>query len=781
MGSRTKTVDHLIMSFFYSSRVWITSAFMLFASPLFAQPTGSISGLVRDFRTKLPLIGATVLIESVGQGAATGMDGSFTIRHLPVGTYTVRFSYVGYESVSQTDVVVRPDRITFTDTELKPVVLGASEAVITVEPFSHSRRMGSIVARDAEEIRRAPGAAGDVSRALSSLPSVSKINDLRNGLVVRGGSPLENAFYVDGIQIQNINHFPTQGSSGGAIGLINADLIRDVEFQSGGFSSTYGNRLSSVMNLWLRDGNREETELQLDLNLAGVGFVVEGPLDDDGSSWILSARRSYLDFLVNHLMGDEVDAVPTYGDTQGKAIVNLSPRSRLSIFGLLGIDLSGIDRASADDEDENTYGDFDFALGTIGLSWRYLLGKSGFMTNYLSFGSNKTSIDSYETSTGHPFYKNDSRESVLRFRHVTSLVRGQHSLEFGADGEIEMGDYALFYAGETDPFDHPQPALEVNDDIRVTAVGLFGTYSWRVMPGITVSPGSRVDYASSSSDLIVSPRLGVALDIDTKTTLTLSAGKYVQRLPLVLLSQSASHLDLPNLRAFHLAANLSRLLSEATKFSVEGYVKEYADFPMDSSQAQLFVVDEIFYKNGSFGSFGSHPALRAVGAARSAGVETMIQKKLARRLYGLVSASYSRSRYRDLDRHWRSRVTDNRLMATLEGGYKPNERWEFSLRWIYAGGTPYTPFDVTASVAADTGIYDQHRINGERLPDYHSLSVRVDRRFYFRSSSLIAYISLWNAYGHRNIAGYYWNEIDARVQAVEQFGTLPIFGLEFEF
>lgn len=769
------------MSTILSKCPWIITACLLLAASLHAQPAGTISGQVQDVRTKHPLTGATVYIQSISRGAATGMDGRYKITDLPIGAYTVRFSYVGYETVTVTDVIVRPERITYSDAELKPAVLGAAEAVVTAGPFSEEREATGIIARDAEEIRRAPGAAGDLSRALTSLPSVAKVNDLRNGLVVRGGSPLENGFYLDGIQIQNINHFPTQGSSGGAIGLINTDLIRDVQFQSGGFSSAYGNRLSSVTNLRLREGNREETEVQLDLNLAGFGFVAEGPIDDRGSSWILSARRSYLDFLVNHLMGDEVDAVPTYGDVQGKAVVSLSQKSRIAVVGVLGIDLSGIDRESADDEDENTYGDFDYATVTVGGSWRYLLGKYGFTATYLSFGWSRTSIDSYETATGRFFYGNQSRERVIRFRQVTSLARGLHAIEFGADAEIEIGDYRLTYAEETNPFGGSQPALHVDDELTIEAFGLFATYSWRLGPLLTVSPGARLDYGSSNKGLYLSPRFSAAVGIDAKTRITLSAGRYVQRPPGVLLSQSASDRSLPNMEALHLAANVSRLLSPDTRFTLEGFVKAYSDFPMDMSQARLFIVDELFYKNASFSSFGSHPHLIAGGSARSAGIEAMIQKKLVRRLYGLASASYARSRYRDLLGRWRNRVTDNRVMATLEGGYKPNERWEFSLRWIYAGGVPYTPFDAAASTAAGTGIYDETRINAARLPDYHSLSVRVDRRFYFKSSSLIAYLSLWNAYGHRNVAGYYWNEIDERVQAVEQFGTLPIVGLEMEF
>jgi len=751
------------------------------SSQVLAQSVGTIQGSVTDAQTKQPLPGATVFIQSMDRGAASDTSGRFRIEELPVGAYVVRVSFVGFEAVTRTDVVIRPDRITFLEVELMPIVLGGKEAVVTAGAFAGTRDLVSIVARDAEEIRRAPGAAGDVSRAMSSLPSVGNVNDLRNGIVVRGGSPVENAFYVDGIQIQNINHFPTQGSSGGAIGLINPDLIRDVTFHSGGFSSSHGNRLSSVMELWFRNGNREETEMQIDMNLGGFGFVAEGPIDGGGSSWILSARRSYLDFLVNHLMGDEVDAVPIYGDVQGKAVLALSPRSRLSIVSILGVDVSGIDRESAVDEDENTYGDADYTLGTVGVTWRYLIGNTGFSTTTLSFGSTHNSVDSYETRTGRLLYENLSRENVARLRQVTSIVGGRHSLEFGLDGELELSGYDLFFAEATDAFGSLQRQLRVDDTFRGGAVGAFATYTWHVSPRLVVAPGIRLDHGFVNDRTIPSPRLRIGYDLSARSSVSLSAGRYVQRLPGTLIAQEARNRNLRDMESWHVVAGFSRLLREDTRLTVEGYVKDYRYFPMDTEQPSLFIIDELFYKNGSFGAFGSHPDLTAVGKARSFGVEMMVQKKLAEKLYGLASASYARSRYRDLAGTWRPRVTENRIVAAAEGGYKPNERWEFSLRWLYAGGGAYTPFDEVASAAAATGIYDQGRVNALRMHDYHSLSVRVDRRFHFRSSSLIAYLSIWNVYARRNVAGYYWNEVDARVQAVEQFGLLPIFGLEFEF
>ena len=211
--------------------------------------------------------------------------------------------------------------------------------------------------------------------------------------------------------------------------------------------------------------------------------------------------------------------------------------------------------------------------------------------------------------------------------------------------------------------------------------------------------------------------------------------------------------------------------------SIEAYIKSYDDFPLDPEQPQLFIIDQVV----STDIYVNSNRFDARGKAYTRGVEIMLQKKLANNVYGLVSWSYFRSKYRDLEGTWRNRAFDNRFTFQAEGGYKPNNKWEFSARWLFAGGRPYTPFDPIASAEAIRGVLDVNQIHGSRLPDYHSLNVRFDRRFHYRRSNLIFYLSIWNTYGRKNISAYNWNEVTNSQEALEQWGMLPIFGLEFEF
>ena len=745
------------------------------------RPLGAVKGQLLDAETKLPLIGATVLLAPSERGTTTDLDGHFAFEGVPVGAYTVRFSYIGYAPLVKTDVVVRSQRSTVVQAELQPAVIETDAVTVTAGYFTETDRQPvSVIGLGYEEIRRTPGAGGDVSRILSGLPAIANVDDMRNSLVVRGGSPIENSFFVDNVEIPNINHFPTQGSSGGPIGLLNVDFINDVTFYAGGFSAAYGDRLSSVMDISFREGNREAVDTQLDLNFAGAGFVSEGPLGGRKGSWLVSARRSYLDFLINNFFQDEAGAaLPTYSDYQAKLVYDLSPKHRITALGILGTDKSVIEQDDALEEQENVFGDWRNTTNTVGVNWRALWGTKGFSNTAVSHTFTRYRVGVSETTTGDAIFDNRSLEQVFRLRNVNYYrVNPAHRFEFGVEAKLFSAAYDNAYAAYTDPLGQPTPALHVDDTITTARLGGFVSYIWRPVARLTLTHGFRLDHDAYTANTHVSPRYAVAYQLTSRTTLNAAAGLYYQHLPLVLLAQQDANKDLKDPSASHLVVGVQHLLNDNTRLTMEVYNKAYHHFPLDPSQPSLFIIDQLYYQANTF---LSHERLTDTGRADTRGVEVMIQKKLARKLYGLLSGAYFRSRYRDHDGQWRRRVFDNRYLFTVEGGYKPSHKQEFSLRWIYAGGAPYTPFDVAASEALGQGVFDAGRVNAARLPAYHSLNLRYDRRFHFKRSTLIAYLSLWNAYGRRNVATYTWNEIDNAPRAVEQWSTLPIFGLEFEF
>ncbi|MCK5147339.1 TonB-dependent receptor [bacterium] len=743
------------------------------------QHDGSIYGIVVDSEVRTPLIGTNVMIKGSVLGAASDMQGRFSIKNIPPGNYTLVFMYMGYERRIITDVIVRPGRNTQVDAAMTVTMVSGESVTVTGAYFQKIEEAPtSSVSFSNEEIRRAPGSAGDVSRIIMGLPSIAKVNDQQNSLIVRGGSPLENGFYIDGIEIPNINHFPMQGASGGPIGMVNVDFIQDVSFMAGGFSAEYGNRLSSIMNMKFREGSKESVEAQLDLNWAGFGGVAEGPLPGGKGAWMFSVRRSYLDLIVDAIdIGTSV--APRYGDFQGKVFWDVSPAHRIYALWLWGDDHSTSDQETGADNDMLYYGDQDLLQGATGLGWRALWRDKGYSTTTLSYLINSFDETFYDTGSKALLLDNHSEESKISLRHISHFRLDKAvSMDFGLDAQRLVNEYKNLYAGTHDATGGVIEPLVLNKNLKGNRLGAHVSLSLRPTNRLSITLGGRGDWSELSGQTVFSPRAAFSFKFSDRFTLNGAGGQYYQELPALILAQRPDNAQLDWPKAVHGVIGIEHMLSESTRLSVEGYVKSYDQFPMDAMQPGLFLIDEIVYQ---YGFFTGHGALSSKGKARSYGVEIVFQKKLADKIYGMISGAWFRSQYKDLEGVWKDRVFDNQFVFNVEGGYKPNSRWEFSIRWMGAGGAPYTPMNLTASAEQNRAVLDGSLINESRYPTYHSMNIRVDRRFQIGGSTLVAYLSVWNVYARKNIAQYFWNTKEQRQDAITQWTRLPIFGLEYEF
>lgn len=742
------------------------------------EKTGSIKGIVVDAEVKSPLPLVQVTIISLNKQTLTDEEGQFSFTDIPVGSYMLQFSCEFYTTSRKTDIQVKSQRITQVHAamQLEPSFRQKESITVTAGYFAAAEKQNPSTSQFSfEEIRRLAVPIGDVSRILSSLPSVISVNAMSNSLVVRGGNPAENNFFIDNIQIPNINHFPQLGSTAGAIGLLNIDFIRDVRFYSGGFSPQYGNSLSSVMDVRFREGNQDEHDFQLGLDMMGASVVGEGPLGRDMGSWMFSARRSYLDLLIE-LMGQGVPV--TYSDFQGKINWNLSSKNRLSFLGIGGIDNSGTQKQDALEDNESYYGGLDTKEYTVGINWFSVWGSNGYSNTSLSQNHTRYKQDYFHTVSDKLARKGITQEHSLNLRNINHFrLSRAHELSFGFEFKHLTDDSDQFVAGYTDVLGNTVPSSDRDIRISDDMYAAFLTWNWGLSSQLDFTAGARLDYLTLSQNLTLSPRFSLTYNVSKKTSLQTSLGVFTQHLPLHLLSQMPNPEELATPRAYHFILALRHLLNDTTRLSVEVYDKEYHGLPMDPSQPELFLFDEVFDQ----GFIQEHESLVDTGTGRAYGMEVMVQKKLSDKLYGVISGSYFRSQYKGLDEIWRDRIYDNRFILSTQGGYKFNKHLESSFKWIFAGGYPYTPFDLEASLKADTGIYDANRINKERLAPIHYLNLRMDRRFYFRQSNLILYLTVWNVYNRKNVISYYWNTIEQKPDQVQLWGILPCFGLEFEF
>jgi hypothetical protein len=743
------------------------------------QLTGVITGHIRDSQTHELLAGANIMIVNSPQGAASDLNGYFKIEGVRVGNHTLQISYIGYVTYNQPDVIVKPARSTTVDINLQTAISETDVISVSSSFFNQAPSQPvSTTSFSREEIRRTPGTGGDVSRIVMGLPSIAKVNDQNNSLIVRGGSPIENSFYIDHIEIPNINHFPTQGSSGGPIGILNVDFIRKVDFYSGGFSASYGDRLSSIMNVKFREGNRDHIQGQLDFNFAGFGGLIEGPISGNRGSWMISARRSYLDFLIK-LVDAGTSLAPSYGDIQAKLVYDLGTSHTLSVLGILADSHSKSDRITAEENAMLYFGNQDYYEGTIGLNWQILWTKTGYTRTVLSFNIMDYNDKNFDLSSDNILIDNKSREQILNLSNHNYLQFSDWvSVEFGINIKQYYSRYDTYYGESTNFLGNQTPAVHIDLNKSALKSAIYINNIFNLWQAIDIKIGLRAEYFSANSNSNFAPRIALSYKIAELTTINAAAGTYYQNLPLNLMAQSIEYTQLHDMRSDHIVFGVSQLLTESTRLTLEAYQKTYQNFPMDPTQPGFFIIDELFY---NYGFFTQHEKLTDSGKAWSKGVEIILQKKLATDFYGMISGSYFRARYQNFEGIWRDRIYDNRLVFNIEGGYKPNNEWEFSMRWIFAGGIPFTPFDMSLSSEYNKGILDEKNINGGRHTNYHSLNIRCDRRFHFTSSNIVIYLSVWNTYNRKNVASFYWNTRENQPDTMYQWGLLPIFGVEYEF
>jgi outer membrane receptor protein involved in Fe transport len=570
-------------------------------------------------------------------------------------------------------------------------------------------------------------------------------------------------------------HAPSDDPTGGGYGIINGDFIQNVTFSAGGFSAAYGDKLSSITEITFREGNREKYEGRVDANFAGIAAAAEGPIIRGKASWLFSIRRSFLQFLTDKV---DVDFTPNFGDFQGRLLFDIRSRNRLSMLIIASQDQIDLDKERAIEGGHNDYGKVNSNQVTLGINWRYLYGSKGYSNTSLAILRSDRDKKFLYIVSNLVRSSSDTRKRSLRLRHITVYRLGESGhLEGGFDAKHYRNDYE-FYSGDLyNPLGGTYPGGTYQAMIESGSLGIFASLTLHPISQLNTTLGLRYDYFDYTGRGHFSPRFAFALGIADNTTLTGAIGIYQQCLPLGMYGRDETARQLKDPVAYHYILGINRLVTETTKLTLEGYVKRYNFFPLDARQPRLFIVDGLLY----WDYLGYFRNMVDAGKAKTYGIELTLQKRLTGGFYGIMCGSYSRSKYLGLDGIWRNRVVDNRLSLATEAGYRPGNSWQFRLRWIFAGGAAFTPFDIEKSISFNKDVYDISRINGARYPDYHMLTLRIERQFHFWQSNLSLYLELYNLYNRKNVSQYYWNERDRRQDSYDQYGFLPLLGLEMEF
>jgi hypothetical protein len=752
-----------------------------------AAQTGSIRGRVVEATTQQPLPGVNVLVEGTSRGAASDIRGEFVIEDLLPGSYTLRASFLGFETQRTTDVVVRPSRPAFVLFQLRESAVDLDDIVVTASPFTVvSDAPTSLQSLGPEEIRRTPGGQNEISRTLLSLPGVTGGIDSRNDLLVRGGGPGENAYFVDGIEVPQINHFATQGATGGALGLLNVNFIRETQFYTGGFPVRYGNAASSVLIVENRPGSPQRLAGDFTLGASEAAIALDGSLSER-TNWLFSVRRSYLQFLFQLL---DLPIRPAYWDSQVRIEHNPGTRDRFTFVGIGAIDDFGIVMPSEDNFESREI--FDRVLEndqrsyTAGATWRRLF-RGGVSTLAVSRSFQDFRFADVDTNDDEVL-RNRSVEVDNRVR-LDSDLRLSRALSLGLGGGVTLSGI------DTEFFERARPGTPFLEDLQFDAgLSFVSGFSYAQVTGraiegrLTTTVGLRVDGNSFLEQaLYASPRASASFTLTPRWAMNAAAGVFKQApayISLVVRDVQGTFVnrELPYISVNQLVGGLAWQARPALRLSVEGFYKQYRDYPISASDARISLAN----LGGDYGYIGAEPLL-GTGRGRAYGLEAFAQQKFVERLYFLGAYTLAWSEFSGADGVLRPSSWDVRHSVSLTTGYRIGRAWEIGTKWRYLSGRPFTPFDLERSAAeyalTRRGVPDLDQLNTGRTPAYHRLDIRIDRRFAFPRWNAVAYIDIQNAYNRSNIFGYSYTEdptVPDRIRVQDNIGLLPIIGFTIE-
>ena len=714
-------------------------------------------GKIVNAITKEPIPFAVIALKDAKANypATADVDGRFEIKVPKPGLYNLEAQAVGFKTFFQFEMELKPGRPLELYLTLEAVNKDMKEVTVRAETFTRKEESPlSMRNIGVAEIKRNPGGNRDISKVLQALPGVASVAAFRNDLIVRGGSPNENRFYLDGIEVPNINHFATQGASGGPVGMLNVDFINEVDFYSGAFPANRGNALSSVLDLKFKDGRTDKAGLSFALGATDLAATFDGPISKN-SSLIASYRRSYLQFLFAAI---GLPFLPTYNDFQFKYKIKPDDKQEFNFIGLGAYDVVTLN-TNANETEEQRY-----ILGNLpeNTQWNYALG--GSYKRYVKNAFYQVVISRNALSNGAVKYTNndDSNEGNKRLDYSSTETENKFRLErtslvnnwrTNAGISLEQARYTNTTFNRIANIG----TIDYSSEISFLKYGFFGQVSKTFSgSGLILSLGGRWDANTFGNRMDnpleqFSPRFSVSKTITERITFNANTGIFYQLPAYTILGFRNNNNELTNsnvryIRAIHYVAGFEYQTKKNARISIEGFYKDYSNYPFG-------LLDSISIANqgSDFGVVGDEP-VDSRSNGRSYGVEFLFQQKLFNGFYGLVSYTFVRSEFTNLDNTYIPSSWDYRHIASLTAGKTFKKNWEAGIRFRFNSGNPFTPIDIaTSSLIANwnisgQGVLDEGRVNSQRTGIFHQLDIRIDKKYYFKKWALDVFLDIQNFY-----------------------------------
>ncbi len=779
----------------------------LIISFIFAGDSGELRGRIVDKSTKQPLAGANIEVLETVKGAATDLEGYFRIESLDENIYKLQISYIGYESLVIPDVrIIRNKKTYLAEIELTKEAMEGEAIVVTAGAFqSDEEQPVSFSKYTSQEIWRAPGAGGDIFRAVEVLPGVSTSGGEFSAFSVRGGNPKDNLILVDNIPFDKVAHFDDDQENatqqGGRFSVFSPGIIESASFQGGGFPAKYGGKNASLLSLSVKEGNRDDFSIRGQYDFLGWEAAYDGPayiIDNTGI--LFSARNQDFETILD-MIGEKQEGVPSFTDIIFKSTTDINASNRISLLGIYAPeeynrDIHDVFESENLENNKLVNNSVDKSL--LGLNWRLLTSKTSFLKTTLyhtySFYDEKIGLvytdpvnGVYPTKQNVRLRKNawqsNQKENVFGFKSEFSNSFSNGS-SFTSGIELQWMDFkqrasingqdTLYVFGQDDyRADPAQKYLIISPDFMNSYyekdkynVSVYSQYSAKLNSALTMNLGLRADYSKLYKQTDYSPRFSLSCQLNPKTSVNAAAGLYYQQPQMRLIASKIDNNKLENERAAHFILGVSRLLKDDLKFTAETYYKKLDNLVVRPDRAKY-----IFSNSGD---------------GWAAGIDMSLVKRFDDKFYGQMSYSYSMSKRNDHngEGNYNSDFNQPHIFNIL-GGYQFNKEWSVSAKWKYAAGRPIDSYIVHADVHnnLDYMRYSQEVTsnNTTRLPDVHSLNLRVDyRKQFFTRLALISYLDIMNVYGRKNPYDEVFLERSGKVEYAG-LETMPVIGLKLEF
>ncbi len=771
--------------------------FTFWVSLSLAQGQNILRGTVLDAETETPIIGAEVILLNSEPvvGDVTDLDGKFRFTNVPLGRVNIQATYLGYKPVILKNLQVVKGKQTVLRILLEEKVQTLHAVVVTArqDKTKVSNEMAMVSARSftIEETEKYAGSLGDPSRMAANFAGVSSVADQRNDIIIRGNAPTGLLWRMEGIDIPNPNHFGSSGSTGGPVSMLNNNVLANSAFYTGAFPAQYGNALSGVFDLKMRNGNNEKHEFLGQIGFNGFELGAEGPFSKKKrASYLINARYSTLEVLQKLKLDLGTGAaIPQYKDLVFKLNIPIGKYDRFSVFGIGGLSYIELLDSRGDDASLG-FGSTDIRFGSdMGVSaanyTHYFNTHTRLKLQFSVLGSRiTTTLDSLDKERQPSFRAYQSALKETRYNAGLSLHKSFNSRNHIVTG-MNVKRIHLNYRDSL--WLDKQYIHQFNISRSVHLVQAYGQYRHRFSDALSLTGGWYGQYLDFNGDWSIEPRAGMKWHTTAHQIFSLGAGLHsqMQILGFYFAKNKAgeeTNKKLKMTKAAHLVASYDWNIHSDFRIKLESYYQYLYHIPVTDQQVEFSLVNI----GDDYNAFAYDNMLNK-GTGRNYGLELTVEKFLNKGYYFLSTISLFESKYKGYDNIERNTKFNGNFVVNLLGGYEfniaPLGTIAVDLKTVYAGGKRYIPIDVAQSQAQHREVLDWNRAYEDRLDDYFRINARISYRLNSKNKNFSQEwaLDILNLTNHDNIYTRRWDAITNSIRTDYQQKFFPMFTYRIYF